>query len=85
VAASMQYLSAKPDDLDVLKVRALSYMQLNNYDMAVRDFSALISHEPKIAEWYSQRSACYKKLGEDAASIRDKAMADDLQSSRKSF
>ena len=83
VKASTRLLADSADDLEVVKMRALSYEQLRKYDLAVSDFTTLINHQPKIADWYNRRSACYKKLGEEAESVRDRAMADDLQAPSK--
>ena len=79
-------LDLTPEDADLLIDRALAFADIENYQAAIEDLSAAISHAPERTDAWVLRATAYRRLGDHdhagadiaEALTRDPANADGL-------
>jgi Tfp pilus assembly protein PilF len=67
------------EQLTALHGRALIYTERKQYDLAIKDYTRMISNEEEWGEhtpnWYTERANLYRKLGKNDLAKRDEDMA----------
>lgn len=72
-----------PKDTNALYLRHRLYMKTGKYKPALLAVNKLITSDPDVARWYTQRAEVYEKLGRNADAARDLARAKQLRVSGK--
>lgn len=72
-----------PKDTNALYLRHSLYMKTGKYKPALLAVNKLITSDPDVARWYTQRAEVYEKMGRNADAARDLARAKQLRVSGK--
>ncbi len=78
IERSTALLKAGNTDEWIRLCRARAYFHMECYQIAIRDFSALISRNPREASYYFNCGHCYYRLGAKAKATADLSMSRSL-------
>jgi tetratricopeptide (TPR) repeat protein len=67
--------SKPPKDINVLFSRGMCYKSINQFNLAIEDFSQVLSQDPNQVLVYNYRGYCYRKLEMNEEAIMDYSIA----------
>jgi Cytochrome c biogenesis factor len=73
-----RYLRLRPDDAEMIQMRALALMDLNRLPEAESEFARAIRISPSMGAWYLNRSHLYQRTGRKTQALDDAERAQSL-------
>ncbi|MBX9601480.1 MAG: tetratricopeptide repeat protein [Bryobacteraceae bacterium] len=85
IAALDRTISEDASNKEALLLRGEAKLEINDYEGAVKDFTAAIALDDRVASAYTRRGAAYRKLNRDPEALSDFEKAIELQPSTELY